>query len=216
MASSTESAGSLMQTATIVRSGAELVAAACVVLTIAGASNVVARWREHAEVSRPIRTDADGNIVLRPIRATISGNVSLYPTDYENQTTGYSYKHGRLVHQERMTRKFGNWTDVDTVVSWNLIVDRSGDYEVRLKYACDESAAGSSLVVEVAGETLQKTVPSTGGWDKYSSLRLGRVRLEEKRVMSLGLHAETITGGEFIHLENVRLRPVLDTRDLFR
>jgi putative membrane-bound dehydrogenase-like protein len=81
----------------------------------------------------------------------------------------------------RFEKPFGNigyWHGVDDHVSWRVQMDRAGEYDVYLDWACADDSAGNGYVLEGARPALRGKVAGTGGWDRYRQERVGTVALE--------------------------------------
>ncbi|CEK14413.1 alpha-L-fucosidase [Chthonomonas calidirosea] len=106
----------------------------------------------------------------------------------------------------------GYWTDVHDTVSWLLKVPQSGDYEVRLIYACEPASAGSTFQVVVASKDapesrLSGEVTATGGWDDFRSMALeGHLHLQAG-VVTLKVIPITMPHGAVMNLRAIELIP---------
>jgi len=58
---------------------------------------------------------------------------------------------------------FVSWTSVEDVITWNVDVQTTGDYEAILHYTCPEADAGSTVELAFANAKLAATI--TPGWD---------------------------------------------------
>jgi hypothetical protein len=72
----------------------------------------------------------------------------------------------------------GWWSFVTDQISWDLEVEYSCDYVVLLNVACDPEFPGSTVAINVAGQTLEAQIPDTGDWANYTLLEAGVVTLE--------------------------------------
>jgi putative membrane-bound dehydrogenase-like protein len=82
----------------------------------------------------------------------------------------------KLVFEEKY-RNLGYWQSPDDHAVWMLQVPRAGKYQVRIEYACDDSAAGDRLIVTVGDQTVGGVVRGTGSWDQYRSMTAGTIHL---------------------------------------
>ncbi len=106
----------------------------------------------------------DGTLLLEARTAEVYGQGLVFEAPFQN----LGYWHGPLDRAE-----------------WVVEVPESGDYDVRIEWACAPDAAGNPWVLEVAGQRLEGIVPSTGGWDRYETAQLGTLHFEtgERRVI---------------------------------
>jgi putative membrane-bound dehydrogenase-like protein len=148
---------------------------------------------------RPPRKTFDGNEpkVVQPER--LRGEFWLLAADCEI--------YGKTLIFEPQYRNLGYWQSDDDHAVWSCEVTRPGKYAVSLDYACEEGAAGQVVVVDIAGQRLAAKVPSTGNWDTYRQLQLGKVELSVG-VQQLVVRPEARLHGPLIDLKSVRLRPV--------
>lgn len=103
-----------------------------------------------------VRSDDRGRLTLSPDQAEIYG-----PT---------------IVIEEKY-RNLGWWSSADDLVAWTVEIPRAGKYLIEWDYACDATAAGNRIVLEIAGTTLTRRVESTANWDQYRHELLGEVDL---------------------------------------
>lgn len=148
---------------------------------------------------RPPRKTFDGNEpkVVEPER--LRGEFWLLAQDCEiyGKTLVFEPQYGNL----------GYWQSDDDHAVWKCEIKQPGKYAVSLDFACDSSAAGQSVVVDMAGQRLTAKVPGTGNWDTYRQLQIGVVEL------TAGIHEVIVRPDERLHgplidLKSVRLRPL--------
>ena len=60
---------------------------------------------------------------------------------------------------------------------WTVEVEKAGEYDVWLDWACADESAGNAYVLEGGKEPLRGKVKATGGWDKYRQEKVGTVTL---------------------------------------
>ncbi|HJT33963.1 MAG TPA: PVC-type heme-binding CxxCH protein, partial [Pirellulales bacterium] len=115
--------------------------------------------------------------------------------------------YGKTLIFEPNYRNLGYWQSDDDHAIWSLAVTRPGKFAVSLDYACDNGAAGQTVLVEIAGQRRTATVPGTGNWDTYRQLGLGQVELSAGNTQ-LTVRPEGPLNRPLIDLKAVRLRPV--------
>ena len=94
----------------------------------------------------------------------------------------------------------GYWLDTKDYLQWQVQVDKPGEYEVALNYACLESSAGSEYSVSVGDRTLAGKVPATGGWGDYRVVKLGTVRVGAAGVQTVAVRATKKVGMAVMNL----------------
>jgi hypothetical protein len=57
---------------------------------------------------------------------------------------------------------------------------KKGKYEILPEYTCDDTNKGSSFTVTVDDEVLTCNTVSTGGYEKYSTMSLGKMNLNRR------------------------------------
>jgi hypothetical protein len=63
-------------------------------------------------------------------------------------------------------------------VIWTVEVERAGEYDVFLDYACSDESAGNPFILEGGSSPLRGKVSPTGGWDKYRKTKFGTLKLD--------------------------------------
>ena len=103
-----------------------------------------------------VASDARGVLILPASLAEIYGGEITFETTFGN---------------------IGLWHGSNDHVVWTAAEAHEGEFDVWLDHACDGGSAGNTLALTVAGERLEATIASTGGWSEYTQTLLGRVRL---------------------------------------
>jgi putative membrane-bound dehydrogenase-like protein len=85
--------------------------------------------------------------------------------------------HGNEIAFEPEFRNVGMWHGEDDRVSWNLRLDKPGEFDVWLDWACADDSAGNAYVLEGVRPELRGKVQATGGWDRYRQAKIGTVEL---------------------------------------
>jgi putative heme-binding domain-containing protein len=75
-------------------------------------------------------------------------------------------------------RNVGGWHGVQDQVAWAVQLDKGGEYDVYLDWACDDGAAGNAYVLEGGQPALRGKVAGTGGWDRYRQEKIGTLKLD--------------------------------------
>lgn len=114
-------------------------------------------------ITQAIRQAADGSILLRAADATVHNppDVSV-PARYE-----YGGPKDNI----------GFWLDPRSTVEWKFKVTVPGEFDVHVQTATPASDVQVRIIVD--GSTLLMRVPQTGDYDKYTTVTVGRVRLDK-------------------------------------
>jgi len=114
---------------------------------------------------------------------------------------------GNSARFERETNAIGFWTNPADSVSWPLMIEDRGDRTVEIEFACDPESAGATVTVEIGGNTLSFTVPSTGSWKKFVRTKIGSVSLVTPGETTLTVRVRTPSKMAPFNLKAVRLLP---------
>ncbi len=96
---------------------------------------------------------------------------------------------GEKIHTETKTDRtsIGFWDDANERVHWLVRVTREGRYGVAGEFAV--ASGVSPLAVEVAGQTIDFSVPATGGWNSPKLVHIGEIQFDKPGVYHLILRA---------------------------
>ena len=108
---------------------------------------------------------------------------------------------------EQQYRNLGYWQSREDRARWNVTVAKAGTYRVKLDFALHKDAAGQTLELTLGEEKLRFDVPSTGTWDDYTQVSIGKLKLPvgEQELWARGVGNIT---KPLIDLRTVRLIPV--------
>ena len=137
------------------------------------------------EVDLAVRQAENGEVELPARLAQVHG-----------QTARYEFGGGH--------DNIGFWTDVNDWVSWDFVLEKGGDFEVVITYACDKGTGGSEFAVEIDGQSLKGVVEETGSWTDFVERSLGKVSLKGGRY-KLAVRPLTKPGGAVMNLKSVKL-----------
>jgi hypothetical protein len=115
--------------------------------------------------------------------------------------------YGDTLTYEPIYRNLGLWGSTTDHAVWTFEVKRAGKYVVRIDYACEESVAGNPYQLIVGDTVFEGKVPSTGNWDTYRQLSLGRLTLKPGRYQVV-LRPGGAIAGYLMDLKSVRITPV--------
>jgi hypothetical protein len=131
---------------------------------------------------RPAEKGPDGSLVLKIPFAQVTGEI-------------------------HFGRGLGNWKDPAETVAWKFEVEKPGRYVVELDCACDAANAGSVVRVETDGDSLEMTVPDTGGPNTFKAVRAGEIEFSSPGWRELRIVPLTIAHTAVMTLRGVRLLP---------
>jgi alpha-L-fucosidase len=134
-----------------------------------------------------VRPDAGGNLALSADAADLHGD-QIKVED-----------HGGVSN-------VGFWDRSGEWVSWKARVARPGKYHVTATVAA--AAGESEFDVDVAGHKLAGTAPDTGGWDRFQTVDLGEVEIEEAGELEIAVRPRAAATWKPINLRSVTLKPV--------
>ena len=96
------------------------------------------------------------------------------------------------------------WTTTDQSIVWPVRLEKAVTYEVSVNYIAPEDSAGSTFTVSLGAEHLNGEVkPGTN-----QNISLGRVSLAPGK-FEIKVVATKISGGEFMRLRSLELKPVV-------
>ncbi len=99
----------------------------------------------------------------------------------------------------------GFWENGNEWVSWNAQIAKPGAYKVRATTATIFSNA--EFVVDAGGTTLAGSAPATGSWDKFQTIDLGQIRIQQPGDLVLKVRAKDAADWHAINLNSVSLTP---------
>jgi putative heme-binding domain-containing protein len=82
---------------------------------------------------------------------------------------------------EQPLKNVGMWHGAGDHVTWAVQLDRPGEFDVWLDWACADDSAGNAYVLEGARPDVRGRVAATGGWDRYRQAKVGTVSLTAGR-----------------------------------
>jgi hypothetical protein len=87
--------------------------------------------------------------------------------------------YGDRIVLETQFGNIGHWHGAGDYAAWTIRVDKAGEYDAWVDFACADYSAGNRFVLDVAGQTVTGTVSDTGSdWNRYEQVKIGRLRLE--------------------------------------
>lgn len=131
-------------------------------------------------------TAVEGRLALLAKKAEIRGNQIVFEEPFQN---------------------LGFWHGADDHATWNVQLDRTGEFDVYLDYACDQNSAGNDFVLTGAMADVSGKVAATGGWDQYRQQKVGTVSLAAGPQRLTLRPAGEVLHGALLDLKGVHLVP---------
>lgn len=114
--------------------------------------------------------------------------------------------HGKQIRLERPGQggNIGNWTDPDDWVEWKFAATKPGTYSVMGEIAAQ---SGGNFTVSITGSpVLQATAPSSGSFDTYRFVDLGKIDIVTASPVSLTVKPVK-AGWQPMNLQSLMLKP---------
>ena len=99
----------------------------------------------------------------------------------------------------------GNWSDAKAWVSWEVVIQKAGEYEVIASQAM-AGTPGSTYEVSIAGQNVQGKVQSTGNWAQFKAIPLGAITIAEAGTYTLAVKPIKKVGSYVMNLRSVTLK----------
>lgn len=133
-----------------------------------------------------VRQSDDGSVVAAAIHADIFGPSIILEPKYKN---------------------LGFWSSPSDIAIWKLELKRGGEFQVQLDYALAPPQSGNQLKVSIGDQECEFTVTSTGSWDNYRTVAIGKVTLP-KGSTEINCHSVGTIRGAMIDLRTLKLKPI--------
>lgn len=101
----------------------------------------------------------------------------------------------------------GFWTDASDCVSWNGEIKTPGTFTVKLDYGCINESAGSEFDVLVGNGKVSGKIAGTGGWNNFSEVNLGTVKVSEAGKIKIVVRPTKKPGQAVMNLRSIKLVP---------
>jgi putative membrane-bound dehydrogenase-like protein len=101
----------------------------------------------------------------------------------------------------------GFWHGEKDHVVWKVRLPAAAEFDVYLDYACANETAGRPFALEGAEPALRGKVAGTGGWDRYTLVKLGTVKLPAG-AGRLTFRPDAVIRGALMDLRTLYLVPV--------
>ncbi len=103
-------------------------------------------------------------------------------------------------------KAFGWFTAKDRV-EWNVLVKKSGEYEVFLEWSISDVEAGKPFVFRAGDKELKNIVAKSGSWETFKSKKIGSVHLSAGRQLMVFKPDSKFKEGALLDLREIRLVP---------
>ena len=98
----------------------------------------------------------------------------------------------------------GFWDTTDDWLSWKVKIPGASSFDITLQ--CATGAGATSIAIDLAACSLTAAVPSTGDWDRYTSVEAGRVTITEPGEYMVAVRAADKATWRPINLRGVLLQ----------
>jgi len=106
--------------------------------------------------------------------------------------------------------RIGCRMDAGDTVSWTQELTRWGTYDVRLIYYAADAPDGAEIEVSLGDTRLASPLASTGGWDRYATLSLGRVVIPKAGELVVTMRCTRPDEPVVMNLEALTLEPACE------
>ena len=115
--------------------------------------------------------------------------------------------HGKLKTEDHGGQpNIGFWDKASDWASWNVTLPQPGKFKVT---ACCAAISGSpALRLEIAGQKLEGRVPATASWDKFTTLDLGVVEVQQSGPKTLSVRPRDAQSWKAVNLRWVKLSKI--------
>ena len=146
-----------------------------------------------ADETEPIDQAGDGTLTLPACQASTSGEKLRFEPQPHKNTVGY-------------------WTVPTDVATWNLTVDRPGEFNVGILQGCGKGQGGSEAVLTAnavggSSASLDFTTVETGHFQNFIWRHLGTIHLEQAGDYELSIKPKRIAKAALMDVRMVQLSP---------
>jgi len=154
-----------------------------------------------------VRLEVDGAVNALPYVVVPGGDGVIALSPHDATIEGPSLRIEQVGAIGDVKYNLGYWMDASARATFPIAIgdDQGGEYVVEIEIACADASAGSVAKVTTLAGDLMFTVPKTGGWQQYQTLKIGRVVLKPGP-QTLTLAAETKPGEAVANVRAVTLK----------
>jgi hypothetical protein len=161
------------------------------------AAALAARQDKHLTADDLVFPDADDPSVLKGL-AVGEG------------TTPLSIDQARIVGSKARRRSsikaIGYWSNPDTRVVWDVVITKTGEYEVLVTQSLDDAKMGGKYEVTLAGATVAGQSQKTTGKEQFAEVVVGVLKVGKKGPATLEIRPTEVIGTSLMNLGGVSLR----------
>jgi hypothetical protein len=125
-------------------------------------------------------------------------------------TTPLNIDHARIVGTKARRRSsikaIGYWSNPDTRVVWDVVITKTGEYEVLVTQSLDDAKMGGRYEVTLAGATVGGEAQKTPGKEQFVEVSLGTLKVDKKGPATLEMRPTEVIGTSLMNLGGVSLR----------
>jgi putative heme-binding domain-containing protein len=110
----------------------------------------------------------------------LSGNAPTEIAARDNALTLPATKafiYGNELTLEHRYQNVGYWHGEHDHVVWKVKLDKAAEFDLYMDYACANDSAGNAFAIDGVEPAVRGKVAGTGGWDRYTLVKLGTVKL---------------------------------------
>jgi alpha-L-fucosidase len=135
-----------------------------------------------------------------PVQALVpdvQGNLKLGADDAE--------LHGDQIKTENQGGQpnIGFWDKADEWVSWRVRFPQPSTFEVTAE--CAAANGGTEFVIEIAGQKLAAKSGNTGSWDKFETVKVGRVEVSQTGEQTIAVRPREAATWKAMNLRRLKL-----------
>lgn len=149
-------------------------------------------------IQNQIQTQKDGRIVLTANNAKLMG-------------TGGIKLIGATTHDPNRPNAIGNWSKTNDHVTWDVKIQRPGQYKVVINYLPHDQKTGS-ISIALGTSTLSHTLPSQKG-NKFVESNAGTLEISQQAIgdaaLQIQLKALEIKGSSLPEISSISLIPIV-------
>jgi hypothetical protein len=101
----------------------------------------------------------------------------------------------------------GYWTDAEDFAEWEFTVEKPGKFAVAVHQGCG-GGGGSEVAVSLEGQELKFKVQDTGGFQKWSEVNVGELKIEKPGTYHLTVKPQNKQGKAVMDVQKIVLAPV--------
>jgi len=125
-------------------------------------------------------------------------------------TTTLSVDQARIIGAKARRRSsvkaIGYWSSPDTRVVWDVVVTKTGEYEILVIQSQEDSKMGGTFEVSMAGVTASGEARKTASKDQFEEVSVGTIKVDKKGPTTLEIRPTKVIGTSLMNLGGVTIR----------